>query len=352
MSNYLKNKGYIFIILILVCALILALFWALSIGSVKISLPQIYEAIVNQILGDTPIEAIGKGPVHDIVWLLRLPRLILAAIVGCGLSICGVIMQAIVKNPLADPYILGVSSGASLGATTAILLGIGLSLGENFIGISAFLGALGVALGVLFISNMGGRSNSIKLLLSGMAFSAVCSAFSGFIVYFANNKEGLQTVTYWLMGSFSGAKWDSIMVIGPIVILASFFFWTQNRVLNLMLLGDEAAITLGLDLHRYRQIYLIISSLIVGFLVYASGMIGFVGLMIPHIMRMFVGTNHKKLIPVAALAGAILLVVSDGLCRVIIPKTELPIGLLISLIGAPSFIYMMVKRTYGFGSNS
>lgn len=298
-----------------------------------------------------PIEATGQGPVHDIVWLLRLPRLVLAALVGAGLASCGVIMQAIVKNPLADPYILGISSGASLGATSAILLGVGAALGPNFVGIAAFIGAFVISLAVLFISNLGGRSNSMKLLLAGMALSAVCGAFSSFIVYFANNKEGMQTIAYWMMGSLAGAQWGELAVIAPIIMASILFFWTQSRVLNLMLLGDESAITMGTDLHAYRQWYLLISSLIVGFAVYSAGMIGFVGLIVPHVIRMFTGPDHKRLLPVAALVGAIFLVVADGLCRVIIPHTELPIGILISMIGAPSFIYLMIKKTYGFGGS-
>ena len=138
-------------------------------------------------------------------------------------------------------------------------------------------------------------------------------------------------------------------IIGGIVALAVLFFWSQSRILNLMLLGDASAITLGTDLHPYRQGYLIVSSLVVGFAVFAAGMIGFVGLVVPHVVRMLVGTDHKRLIPVTALTGAIFLVVADGLCRVIIPHTELPIGILIALVGAPAFIYLMVKRTYGFG---
>ncbi|WP_462432721.1 FecCD family ABC transporter permease [Phascolarctobacterium succinatutens] len=337
--------------LLLAVLLVLAFLWDLSIGTVKLSFVQIYEGIVNQFTSGMAIETAGQGPVHDIIWLLRLPRLVLAALVGMGLSVCGVIMQAVVKNPLADPYILGISSGASLGATAAILLGIGVALGENFVGIAAFIGAFAMSLGVLFISNLGGRSNSVKLLLAGMALSAVCGAFSSFIVYFANNKEGMQTIAYWMMGSFAGAKWETLAVIGPIVVLAVMFFWTQSRMLNLMLLGDESALTLGTDLHIYRQIYLLVSSLIVGFVVYAAGMVGFVGLVVPHVIRMLVGTDHKKLIPVSALTGAVFLVIADGLCRVIIPRTELPIGILISLIGAPCFVYLMIKKTYGFGGN-
>ena len=351
MRNRSKEISVALVMLLLAVLLVLAFLWALSIGTVKLSFVQIYEGIVNQFTSGMAIETAGQGPVHDIIWLLRLPRLVLAALVGMGLSVCGVIMQAVVKNPLADPYILGISSGASLGATAAILLGIGVALGENFVGIAAFIGAFAMSLGVLFISNLGGRSNSIKLLLGGMALSAVCGAFSSFIVYFANNKEGMQSIAYWMMGSFAGAKWETLAVIGPIVLLAVLFLWTQSRMLNLMLLGDESALTLGTDLHIYRQIYLLVSSLIVGFVVYSAGMIGFVGLVVPHVIRMLVGTDHKKLIPVAALTGAIFLVVADGLCRVIIPRTELPIGILISLIGAPCFVYLMIKKTYGFGGN-
>lgn len=351
MREFFRKTDYFFVCVLLLVSLIIVLFWALSIGTVKIPLEKIYFTIMEQIMSGTNIDVIGKGPVHDIIWLLRLPRLILAVIVGSGLAVCGVIMQAIVKNPLADPYILGISSGASLGATAAILLGIGASLGESFVGISAFGGAFIISLSVVFIANLGGRANSIKLLLAGMALSAVCGAFSSFIVYFANNKEGIQTITFWLMGSLSGAKWEQIFIIGPIVIGAIIFFWTQSRVLNLMLLGDEIAITLGYDLYLYRQIYLLVSSLIVGLAVYSAGIIGFVGLIIPHIIRMLVGTDHKKLIPISAISGAIFLVLADGLCRIIIPKTELPIGVLISLIGAPCFVYLMIKRAYGFGGN-
>ena len=351
MRNRSREISVALIMLILAVFLVLAFLWALSIGTVKLSFIQIYEGIVNQFTSGIAIETAGQGPLHDIIWLLRLPRLVLAALVGMGLSVCGVIMQAVVKNPLADPYILGISSGASLGATAAILLGIGVALGENFVGIAAFIGAFAMSLGVLFISNLGGRSNSVKLLLAGMALSAVCGAFSSFIVYFANNKEGMQTIAYWMMGSFAGAKWETLAVIGPIVLLAVLFLWTQSRMLNLMLLGDESALTLGTDLHIYRQIYLLVSSLIVGFVVYAAGMVGFVGLVVPHVIRMLVGTDHKKLIPVSALTGAVFLVIADALCRVIIPRTELPIGILISLIGAPCFVYLMIKKTYGFGGN-
>ena len=334
----------------LLLILLVSMAGALTIGTVSLSVGDVVFAVYDSLRSSVPIDAQGQGPLHDIVWLLRMPRILMAACIGAGLATSGVIMQAIVKNPLADPYILGVSSGASLGATAAILLGVGVSLGENFVGIAAFIGAFAISLAIVFIANMGGRANAVKLLLAGMALSAVCSAFSSFIVYFANDKDGIQSITYWLMGSMAGAKWSTLQVMIPMSIVIPLFFYTQSKILNLMLLGDDTAVTLGVDLHRYRQVYLLVSALLVGFAVYAAGMIGFVGLIVPHVSRMLVGADHRRLLPIAALSGAIFLVWADVLCRIIIPQTELPIGILISMIGAPCFIYLMVKRTYGFGS--
>ena len=345
-----KDWRHAVILLELFLILLVSMAGALTIGTVSLSVGDVVSAVYDSLRSSVPIDAPGQGPLHDIVWLLRMPRILMAACIGAGLATSGVIMQAIVKNPLADPYILGVSSGASLGATAAILLGIGVSLGENFVGISAFIGAFAISLAIVFIANMGGRANAVKLLLAGMALSAVCSAFSSFIVYFANDKDGIQSITYWLMGSMAGAKWSTLQVMIPMSIVIPLFFYTQSKILNLMLLGDDTAITLGVDLHRYRQTYLLVSALLVGFAVYAAGMIGFVGLIVPHVSRMLVGADHRRLLPIAALSGAIFLVWADVLCRIVIPQTELPIGILISMIGAPCFIYLMVKRTYGFGS--
>lgn len=329
--------------------LIISFFTALSYGNASIPVRQIIKVLLQGLQYPFLVEDRGQEPIYDIIWLLRMPRIILAMCVGAGLSVTGVIMQAIVKNPLADPYILGISSGASLGATIAILLGIGVFLGENFIGLAAFAGAFLVSLLVLIIANIGGQANSVKLILSGMALNAVCSAFASFVVYFANNLEGMQTISYWLMGSLAGATWSLIAILVPVILLGTVFFWSQRNILNIMLLGDEAAITLGYSLHRYRQLYLLLSTFIVGFIVYAAGMIGFVGLIVPHIVRMLTGSNHARLIPLSAITGAAFLIWADLGCRVIIPRTELPIGILISMIGAPTFIYLMIKRTYGFG---
>lgn len=344
-----KTPLYLTLILILSLGLIFSVLLAVTFGSSPIPFSDVYRVILNQLFGIGDDAVYGTGPLHDIIIYIRLPRLILAVAVGMGLAVCGVVMQAIVKNPLADPYILGVSSGASLGATVAIMLGIGSFLGSNFVGVMGCAGAFGISLLVMLVANIGSPSNSVKLLLAGMALSSVCSAFSSFVVFFAHDREGMMSITYWLMGSLAGANWENIAVILPLVILCVFFFITQYRVLNLMLLGDEVSITLGTDLHKYRNVYLLVTSLMIGFIVYASGMIGFVGLIIPHVVRILVGTDHKKLIPISCLMGAILLVWADVLCRVMIKGTELPIGILISMIGAPCFIYLMAKKSYGFG---
>lgn len=347
-----RKVTFALIVMVLIAAVAFSLLAAVTIGSVDISISQVYRVIAHKIAGVGDEPWLSKGFIHDIVWHIRLPRLVLATVVGMGLSVVGVIMQAIVKNPLADPYILGISSGASFGATLAAMLGVGASFGANAIGLVAFIGAFSISLLVILAANIGGRANAVKLLLSGMAFSSLFSAFSSFIIYITPNKEALRTITYWLMGSLGGVKWDTIVVVAPIVFIATLVYLTQYRILNLMLLGDETSITLGTDLHIYRLVYLLLASLLIGFIVYCSGMIGFVGLLVPHIARIFFGTDHRRVLPISALIGSIFLIWADVASRIIIPKTELPIGVLTSIIGAPVFIYLMIRRQYGFAAKS
>lgn len=350
-NGIFKGKPmYLVAILVLAAALILSLLGAVTIGSVDLEVGEIYRVILYKLFGIGDPAVYGSGSMSDIVWFVRLPRLVLAIAIGCSLSIAGVVMQAIVKNPLADPYVLGISSGASLGATLAILLGVGAALGNGYIGIMAFLGAFGVSMGVIFLANIGGRANSVKLILAGTALSSICSAVSNFVLFVKNNSSGaVNAAVRWTMGSLAAAEWETNGMLLVISALGVLFFWSQYRTLNLMLLGDESAITLGTDLHRWRILYLIVASLMVGFAVYAAGVIGFVGLVIPHVVRMLFGTDHKKLIPLSALLGALFLLWADVLCRTLIDRAELPIGVLTSMIGAPVFIYLMVKRKYGFG---
>ncbi|WP_314624935.1 iron ABC transporter permease [uncultured Selenomonas sp.] len=347
MNKEWKGRTLFFFLLVVLVA---ELFLCLGIGSVHLGYDAIYAVVKEGLFGPVPVTAPKQGPVHDIVWMLRMPRLLLAACTGAGLAACGVVMQAIVRNPLADPYILGVSSGASLGAAAAILLGIGTWLGTNFVGIAAFLGAFGVSLLVLVVANIRGTADPVRLLLAGMALSTACSAISSFIIYFANDKSGVQSVIFWLMGSFAGARWEMMAAIALVTLLGAMFFWTQSSILDLMLLGDAEAVTLGRNLKRYREVYLVFSSLVIGFLVYAAGMIGFVGLIVPHAVRFFTGAGHRSLLPWASITGASLMVGADALARSLIPRTEIPVGLIIALIGAPAFVYLIVKRNYSFGS--
>lgn len=348
-KHVLQISVFMMTLAVLLGLLVFSVLAAIAFGNADISINEVYSVILYEIFHIDNLKEFGEGAVHDVVWLIRMPRVLLALAVGMGLSVCGVVMQAIVKNPLADPYVLGISSGASLGATLAIVLGMGAVFGDNFVGVMAFIGAFATSMAVMFIANIGGRANAGKLILAGMAISTVCSAFSNFTLYLDTDKSASQQVVQWTMGSLANTKWSEIQVILPVIIIGTLIFWTQFRSLNLMLLGDETAVTLGTDLHRARTAYLVLASVMIGFAVYSAGMIGFVGLIIPHIIRMFFGTDHKRLIPLSALTGAIFLIWADVGCRSILENAELPIGILTSMIGGPCFIYLMIRRSYGFG---
>ena len=345
----LSFQAYIVILIGLVTLLVFSILASITFGNADISIDEVYSVIAYEVFHIDRFKAFAEGAIHDVVWIIRFPRVLLALAVGTGLSVCGVVMQAVVKNPLAEPYVLGISSGASMGATLAILFGLGRMFGSNSVGIMAFLGAMLTSFLVLFISNMGGSSNAGRLILTGMAVSAVCSAFSNFTIYMVNNKEATSEIMFWTMGSLAGAKWNNVVVILPIMLAGTLIFLSQFRNLNLMLLGDETSITLGTNLHKVRGMYMILSSLMVGFAVYSAGTIGFLGLVIPHAVRMFFGTDHKRLIPLSALVGGIFLIWADVLCRTILKSSELPIGILVSIIGAPCFIYLLLRRSYAFG---
>ena len=348
-SKILRKTSYIAVFLGLLAFLIFSILAAITFGNADLSLKDVYSVIAYKLFHIKRLSEYAEGAIHDVVWLIRLPRVLLALGVGMALSVCGVVMQAIVQNPLADPYVLGISSGASFGATLAIMLGVGGFLGGNSVGVTAFVGALVTSFAVLAIANMGGKATSAKLILAGMAVSAVCSAFSNFVIYITNDKSAATEVMKWSMGSLAGASWPRVAAMLPITLIATGLFWTQYRNLNLMLLGDEVSITLGTDLHRLRTSYLILASVMIGFAVYCAGVIGFVGLVIPHVVRILFGTDHRKLLPLSALLGASFLIWCDVACRIVLKNSEMPIGVLVSIIGAPCFIYLLIRKSYGFG---
>lgn len=334
-------KKYFFLFFLLIFSILAAV----TFGNADISIVQVYQVILYELTHTASLAVYASGAVHDVIWLIRLPRVLLAAEIGMSLAVSGAVMQALVRNPLADPYVLGISSGACLGATLAILFGIGSFMGISFVGIMGFAGAFAASLFVLSIAGFHSSSGVGRLILAGMAVNAVCSAFSDFALYLANDRNATAEVTYWLFGSLSGASYQKVLFLFPVFLLSILFLWTQSRSFNLMLLGDETAITLGHDLHKYRILYLLLISCIVGFSVYAAGMIGFIGLIIPHAVRIFFGTDYRHLIPICAYSGAIFLIWADVASRIILKNAEMPVGILVSMIGAPCFIYLMIKKS-------
>ncbi len=274
-----------------------------------------------------------------------MPRVLLGAFAGMALAMVGVIMQATIQNPLGDPYILGLSSGASLGATFSILIGFSGVLSSFGAPLGAFLGALIASIFVYFLAKIGGRITPFKMILAGMVISSICSSLTSLIIFLSKDNEGIRTVNFWMMGSLAGAEWSNIVLPIAISVIPLIYFFTQYRNLNLMVLGDETSITLGLNIEKHRKIYMILSSLITGVIVSVCGTIGFVGIMIPHIVRLIFGTDHKTLLPFSALVGAIFLIWADIIARCAITNMELPIGIITSVIGAPFLLWLMVKGT-------
>ncbi|MFT3875086.1 MAG: iron ABC transporter permease [Propioniciclava sp.] len=343
-------SGYLVVVVVLVAVVIGSVLLAVTFGSNRLAVGDVYGVIMHRLFGWGDA-AWGSGPVHDVVWLIRLPRLVLAIAVGMALSVGGLTMQAVVRNPLADPYIMGISAGAYAGAALAILGEVGgAAFGAQATGIMAFIGAGVASLAVVGLANVGGRATSVRLILAGTALGAVFAAFSNFMVFRTNQSSRVQEIVNWTMGSLGRASWPLNGPVLAVMLVCVGVLWLQYRNLNLMLMGDQVAITLGTRLHHRRIAFLLIGALMVGLSVYAAGMIGFVGLVIPHIARMIFGTDHKKLVPISALFGAIFLIWADVLCRVAIAGTELPIGIFTSMVGAPVFVYLMARKKYGFGT--
>nr|WP_314855687.1 iron ABC transporter permease [Stomatobaculum longum] len=314
----------------------------LCMGAVRIPIETTWAVLQRHLFGQS-----GRSiPVsmEQIVWQIRVPRIILGFLAGSGLALCGCVMQAVVQNPMADPYILGVSAGATLGATGSLFLGVGIVSG-----FWAFLGAGFACFLVLALASADGKTTSVKLILAGMIVNALLTAFSNFIIAVAGNSDGIMSIKFWTMGSLTRAGWKNIGLIAVIVLLAALFFMSQARTLDGLLLGEEAAVTIGIDTFRCRLVYLLMLSLLTGALISACGTIGFVGLIIPHLARALVGTAHRKLLPVAALSGGLFMLWVDALARSLLPNTELPVGIFTALIGAPFFVYVMVRKRYGFG---
>lgn len=344
--SWRKDKK-VFIAVLLILLFISSIILGISFGAVDIPPYDIYRVFLYKVFGIKigNLDEILNSTLFDIIWGVRMPRVLLGAFAGMALAMVGVIMQATIQNPLGDPYILGLSSGASLGATFSILIGFSGVLSSFGAPLGAFLGALMASIFVYFLARIGGRITPFKMILAGMVISSICSSLTSLIIFLSKDNEGIRTVNFWMMGSLAGAEWSNIVLPIAISVIPLIYFFTQYRNLNLMVLGDETSITLGLNIEKHRKIYMILSSLITGVIVSVCGTIGFVGIMIPHIVRLIFGTDHKTLLPFSALVGAIFLIWADVIARCAITNMELPIGIITSVIGAPFLLWLMVKGT-------
>jgi iron complex transport system permease protein len=329
----------------LLAGLLVTMLVAVGTGAIGIDPVTVARIVGHQLFG-LPTAITWTPPQEAIVWQVRMPRVLLGVLVGAGLATCGVALQAMVRNVLADPYLLGINSGASSGAAAAILFGAGAGFGQYALSTSAFVGALAASLLVFLIARSGGRVTSIRLLLAGVAVGYALYAATSFLIFASGSAEGSRSVMFWLLGSLGLARWDALLTVAAIVIGGTIAYLTvSGRRLDALAVGDETALTLGVSPDRFRIRLLVVVSLCVGVLVSASGSIGFVGLVVPHLARRLVGAAHVRVVPVAALLGAILLVWADVLARLLLAPQEIPIGIITALLGAP-FLLILIRRLH------
>lgn len=298
--------------------------------------------LVAMSLGPVPIRFPLDSFQSKILFDLRLPRILLALMVGAALAVAGVLFQGLFRNPLADPYILGTSSGAALGATIAVLSGINLqSLGLSARPLFAFGGALLATALVYYLGRMRKRPVLTIMLLAGIAVGAFFSALTSLLLFF--RQEEMAKIMFWMMGGFSYARWAEVRIVLPYLGGAFLYSWSLARQLNLLLLGEEKAHQLGLAVEQFQRRIVITASVLVAAAVSVSGTIGFIGMVAPHIVRLLLGPDHRSLLPASALAGGLLLLLADTLARTLLSPVELPVGVLTSFIGGPFFLYLLHK---------
>jgi len=327
----------------LLIILVLAILFAVGIGAVEIPLPITTQVIGSHLLPGW-IAPVADPTQDQIIWVFRLPRVLLAVIVGAALAVSGTALQAMTRNPLSDPYIFGVSAGASVGAVLVITLGSTM-MGGVSLSLAAFVGALLSMILVYVLAQQQGRAAPMRLVLAGVALSYVLSAVTSYLVLrSATPGGGAAAVLTWLAGSLGGAKWEQLGLPSAVVVLATFLLLAQARPLNALLAGDETATGLGVNVERFRQQLFVITSLLVGVVVAVSGSIGFVGLMIPHLVRMVVGSDHRRVLPTVALGGGVYLVLVDLVGRTIMAPQELPVGIVTAALGGPFFLWLLRRR--------
>jgi iron complex transport system permease protein len=335
----LSQASYITALLGLSGLLLAALVVSLGLGAVPVAPGQVLEALASHTPWGGPANPVDV----TIVWDLRLARALLAALIGAGLATAGAALQGLFRNPLADPFVVGASGGAALGATLAITVGLGLT-GAGFgpVPLAAFAGALLAVAMVYAVAETGGHAPAMALLLAGVALSTLLSAAVSLLMLL--NDRALHEVFAWLMGSLGGRSWPHLWASGPYLLGGMGALWLLARPLDALACGEETAQSLGLSLPRARGAIVAAASLTTAAAVAAGGIIGFVGLIAPHIARLLFGADHVRLIPASALLGALLLLLADDLARTALAPIELPVGIVTALLGGPFFLYLLKAR--------
>ncbi|WP_031508478.1 FecCD family ABC transporter permease [Streptomyces megasporus] len=333
-SSAVRCSALLVVLAVLLAAVAVA---SLALGSVRIPPGEVVRIVLD---GER------SGAFASIVWDVRAPRMVLGALVGAGLAVAGTVLQALVRNPLADPFLLGASSGASAGAVVVIALGAGAGTATTvMLPVAAFVGSLGALVVVWALARRGGAMTTGRLVLSGVAVQYVLSAFTSLVLVLSARAEHVRSVMFWTLGGLGGARWSELLVPTVALTLGTGLLLALARPLDTMLAGEEDARGLGLDPGRFRAWAFVLTSLVVGVLVAHSGAIGFVGLMVPHAARMVVGASHRRLLPVAALGGAVFLLLADLLARTVAAPQEIPVGVVTALAGGPFFLWLLRRTT-------
>lgn len=338
------------IFVLLLAAAAVSFVISLTFGSVAYDAIDVWDVVAAHI-GIIPGDDVFGSTIDSVVWSLRAPRGLLALIVGAGLALAGVVMQTLVRNPLADPYLLGVSSGASVGATAVITIGVFTSFGLYAISVGALFGALAATAIVYLITLAQGGLTSLRLILTGVVASSAFSALASFLVFKAQDARAAQGVMFWMLGSVVGAQWDRLLLPALVVLAAFLVLMFMSNPLDAMAAGPDTAAALGVNVERLRQILFFIQALLVGAMVAVAGGIGFVGLVIPHLARIMVGSLHRRLLPIAMVLGAVFMVWVDVIARIAAPPQEIPLGVVTGVLGAPLFLLLMGRGRYQFGGS-
>nr|WP_267595533.1 iron ABC transporter permease [Carbonactinospora thermoautotrophica] len=334
-------------LLVLGVGLVLSVIAGIALGPTVVPLGDVLRYLDAAITGGS-IRA-DEVTAYSIVWNVRAPRVLLAAVVGAGLSVVGVAVQALVRNALADPFVLGISSGASVGATAVVVFGLFSGLGVLALSTAAFLGALAATVLVYLAARSRLGLTPLRLVLTGVALAYAFQAVMSVLVFLSPNGQAAQTVLFWLLGSLGAATWESLPLALVAVVVAVVVLLRRSTALDVLSMGDETAASLGVDAARLRRQLFVLTAVVTGVLVAVSGAIGFVGLVLPHVVRMVVGSAHRRVLAVAPLAGACFLVWVDVLARTLVPPEELPLGVITALLGVPVFLVVMRRRGYLFG---